>query len=129
MFYRSPVPEVPPGLAALKPTPTEPPPPVPPAPIVIVLEAFKKGWAKGSRLKFLQDRLADYKSALQQSKTKGNDFLDTTLTAYFKIYPWDLPMDLEPLPPQLPAPPPVALSPYDQAMKQAVIKRMRKVSL
>lgn len=94
----------------------------------IVLPPFQKGWCKGSRHVFLTARLADYKTSLQQSKLKGTDFLDATFRAYDSIYPWYLGIDEEPLPPQLPMPLPVPLTPEEEAMKAACDKRIRHVS-
>lgn len=121
--------------AAVPPGPPPPPPPIQSTAspvekqeLVVTLPPLQKGWAKGSRLVFLTDRLPGYKAALQTSRTKATDYADATYTLYDSIYPWDLPLDLEPLPAQLPLPLPLPLTPYEEAHKRAEIKRMRKVS-
>lgn len=141
MFFRETLAPKPPPQGPTPPPPPQPTPtvPVPPTNVIaalpsqpewgeIKLPPLLKGWAKGSRLVFLTERIPLFKAALQQSKTKGNDYIDQTYTAYYDIYPWDLSLDLEPLPVQLPLPLPLPLTPYEQALKRAHMQRMKKVS-
>lgn len=100
----------------------------------LILKPLQKNWAKGQRLTFLDGHLDLYRSAAQQNRTRGAEYADQVVNGYFKLFPWDLPLNVDPLPPQLlPAVGPMVVVPplthAEERHRKAVIKQMTKVRL
>ncbi|KAF9487031.1 hypothetical protein BDN71DRAFT_1594671 [Pleurotus eryngii] len=87
---------------------------------------FGHGWAKGTRLIFLQSHLEQYKTACNESRSKGHDVMDSIHNAYFKQFDWRQPVTEEPeegAPPPNPLEP---LSPEERKLKGAVVDRLKQ---
>ncbi|KAF9502209.1 hypothetical protein BDN71DRAFT_1515911 [Pleurotus eryngii] len=87
---------------------------------------FGRGWAKGARLIFLQSHLERYKTACNESRSKGHDVMDSIHNAYFKQFDWRQPVTEEPeegAPPPNPLKP---LSPEERKLKGAVVDRLKQ---
>ncbi|KAF9492486.1 hypothetical protein BDN71DRAFT_1473741, partial [Pleurotus eryngii] len=87
---------------------------------------FGRGWAKGARLIFLQSHLERYKTACNESRSKGHDVMDSIHNAYFKQFDWRQPITEEPeegAPPPNPLEP---LSPEERKLKGAVVDRLKQ---
>lgn len=90
---------------------------------------FRRNWAKGSRLAFLESKILPYKDARHKSKSAADDYADQVVNEFCAIYPYDAPMDQELAADQ----PPVercldiSLTQFERDKKAALISRLRTV--
>ena len=90
---------------------------------------FRRNWLKGSRLIFLESKVLAYKDARHKSKSAADDYADQVVNDFCAIYPYDAPMDQEPVLDQPPvqSPSDASLNPYERGKKAALISRLRTV--
>lgn len=90
---------------------------------------FRKNWAKAGRKKLLDDGLDGYRDARRKGKAAAQDFADTIFNKFCELYPYDLPMDEEPISDALPPVPDSSLSVFERAKKAAVQQRLLTVRI
>ncbi|KAF4580559.1 hypothetical protein EYR38_003158 [Pleurotus pulmonarius] len=87
------------------------------------IPTLQRGWAKGSRKAFLEERLPRFKTAALAGRSKKTEAITAIVNEYFKIYSWRLPVTEEPTS----TPPPEQsndLTTEEKRVKGEVIKRM-----
>ncbi|KIY68992.1 hypothetical protein CYLTODRAFT_442968 [Cylindrobasidium torrendii FP15055 ss-10] len=87
--------------------------------------SFKRGWAKGAREVFFQDRTSGYTQARSRGTRITNDFLITVLNDYCSMFTWWLEPPSEPTAEDL-AKEDSDLDADTLALKPAKLKRLRK---
>ncbi|KIY60937.1 hypothetical protein CYLTODRAFT_447884, partial [Cylindrobasidium torrendii FP15055 ss-10] len=91
----------------------------------VTVPPFKRGWAKGSRDTFFQDRTSGYTLARSRGTRATNDFLIMVLNDYCEAYTWWLEPPTEPTSEDL-AKEECDLDAAELALKPAKLRRLKK---